>query len=89
MKNKEQIQEGATKIIACIQDSKLWLPWWNEGQDSAELIVMAIEHDISMRLGLGDAWETIPPENKREIRSLWREIAKQVICVTIAKDRES
>ena len=85
MKTMEEIQEGATKIIASIQDSSLWL----EGQDPAELIVMGIEHDISMRMGLGDAWDGIPAENKREIRSFWREIAKQVICATIAEAKKS
>lgn len=81
---KEQIQEAVTKIIAKVQDSSLWV----ERQNPAEEIVLAIEHDICLRLILRDAWDLIPPETKREIRSLWREIAKQVICVTIAEAKK-
>ena len=81
MKTKEEIQESATKIIAAIQDSGLWL----DGVPPSVIIALSIEHGISMRMGLGDAWEKISPATKREIRSLWREIAKQVICAAIVR----
>ena len=81
MLTKEQIEERATKLREVIDEAALFC----EGIDPATLIARGIEMDIRERAGLRDAWNNISPKTQREIRSLWREFAKQVICVSIIK----
>lgn len=55
--------------------------------DPAILISLAIERDISERVCLKEAWDGISRETRRQIRSVWLEIAKQVICLEIMKSK--
>ncbi len=81
MLSKEQIEKRATKLREVIGETALFC----EDFDPATLIARGIEMDIGERAGLRDAWNNISVKTQREIRSLWREFAKQVICLSIIK----